>query len=180
MNPSAPKSLPSAAVKIRLLQDAVYAEDTDLWLTQLRYRSHIQDYFCEIGLELVIHEEDGFGYGYAIGWKERNFRRIGAQKVPSEVIFPSQDDYLRFLDKAAEVKQFELDCRLITQRCPELISWMQTKPLKVVTHAGAWDGLLSVSLHLKENPRPNCYLRELPVGWSPPRCFRRTQSRVRA
>ncbi len=62
MNPTAPKSFPSAAVKIRLLQDAVYAEDTELWLTLLRYRSHIQNYFSEIGLELVIHEEDGFGY----------------------------------------------------------------------------------------------------------------------
>src|SRR6267378_3715296 len=62
MNPTAPKSFPSAAVKIRLLQDAVYAEDTELWLILLRYRSHIQNYFSEIGLELVIHEEDGFGY----------------------------------------------------------------------------------------------------------------------
>ena len=109
------------------------------------------------------NSKEQIGYGYAIGWKERNFRRIGAQKVPSEVIFPSQDDYLRFLDKAAEVKQFELDCQLITQRCPELISWMQTKPLKVIANAGAWHGLLSVSIHLKENPQPNCYVRELPV-----------------
>jgi hypothetical protein len=103
------------------------------------------------------------GFGYAIGWKERNFRRIGAQKVPSAVSFLTRDDYLRFLDKTAEVEQFELDSQLIRQRCPELISWMQTKPLKVVANAGAWNGLLSVSLHLKENPQPNCYLRELPV-----------------
>jgi len=40
---------------------------------------------------------------------------------------------------------------------------MGAKPLKVIAHAGDWDGLLSVSLHLKDNPRPNCYLRELPV-----------------
>ena len=107
--------------------------------------------------------KEHIGYGYAIGWKERNFRRIGAQKVPSEVIFPTQDDYLRLIDKVAEVEQFEIDYQLIRQRCPELISWIQTKPLKVVAHAGAWDGLLTVSLHLKENPRPNCYMRELPV-----------------
>ncbi len=113
--------------------------------------------------ELRKGSKEQIGFGYAIGWKERTFRRIGAQKVPSEVSFFTRDDYLRFLDKTAEVEQFELDCQLIRQRCPELISWMQTKPLKVIANAGAWHGLLSVSLNLKENPQPNCYVRELPV-----------------
>lgn len=62
MNPNPPKSFPSAGVKIRLLQDAVYAEDGDLWATLLRYRPHVENYFHEIGLELVVHEDDGFAY----------------------------------------------------------------------------------------------------------------------
>jgi len=102
-------------------------------------------------------------YGYAITWEQRNSRRMGMQNVPAKVTFPTQDDYVQFLDKVAEVAQFEKDRDLIRQRCPELVSWMGAKPLKVIGHAGHWDGLLSVSLHLKHNPRPNCYLRELPV-----------------
>jgi hypothetical protein len=62
MNANTPKSFPSAGVKIRLLQDAVYAEDGDLWTTLLRYRQHVENYFNEIGLELVVHEEDGFAF----------------------------------------------------------------------------------------------------------------------
>lgn len=62
MNPTPQKPLPSAGVKIRLLQDAVYAEDEDLWLILLRYRTHVENYFQELGLELVVHEEDGFAY----------------------------------------------------------------------------------------------------------------------
>lgn len=62
MNPTQPKVFPSAAVKVRLLQDAVYAEDGELWETLLRYRNHIEGYFHEIGLELVVHEEDGFAH----------------------------------------------------------------------------------------------------------------------
>jgi hypothetical protein len=62
MNPNPPKSFPSAAVKVRLLQDAVYSEDMELWATLLRYRQHIENYFQEIGLQLVVHEEDGFAY----------------------------------------------------------------------------------------------------------------------
>jgi hypothetical protein len=57
-----PKSFPSAAVKIRLLQDALYSDDTELWTTLLRYRQQVENYFQEIGLQLVIHEEDGFAY----------------------------------------------------------------------------------------------------------------------
>ena len=102
-------------------------------------------------------------YGYAITWEQRNSRRMGMQNVPAKVTFPTQDDYVQFLDKVAEVAQFERDRDLIRQRCPELVSWMGAKPLKVIDHAGHWDGLLSVSLHLKHNPRPNCYLRDLPV-----------------
>jgi hypothetical protein len=62
MNPTPPKTFPSAAVKVRLLQDAIYSEDADLWATLLRYRPHIETYFQEIGLNLVVHDEDGFAY----------------------------------------------------------------------------------------------------------------------
>ena len=63
MNPNPPRTFPSAAVKVRLLQDAVYSDDAELWVILLRYRSpHLENYFQEIGLELVVHEEDGFAY----------------------------------------------------------------------------------------------------------------------
>jgi hypothetical protein len=62
MNPNPPKSFPSGSVKVRLLQDAVYSDEMELWATLLRYRNHIEYYFQEIGLEVVVHEEDGFAY----------------------------------------------------------------------------------------------------------------------
>src|SRR5260370_386940 len=62
MTPTLPRTYPSAAVKVRLLQDAIYSEDVELWPTLLRYRLHIENYFGEIGLELIVHEEDGFAY----------------------------------------------------------------------------------------------------------------------
>lgn len=62
MNPAPAKNHPTAAVKIRLLQDAVYSEEADLWTALLRYQQHIENYFHEIGLELVVHEQDGFAY----------------------------------------------------------------------------------------------------------------------
>jgi hypothetical protein len=55
-------SPPAASVKVRLLQDAVYSEDANLWSALLRYQAHIEAYFRDIGLELVVHEDDGFAY----------------------------------------------------------------------------------------------------------------------
>jgi hypothetical protein len=62
MTPPTTKTFPSAAVKVRLFQDAVYSEDAELWAALLRHQPHIENYFQEIGLELVVHEQDGFAY----------------------------------------------------------------------------------------------------------------------
>ena len=109
------------------------------------------------------HSKEQASYGYTITWEERNFRRLGMQRIPREVAFPTQEDFVRFIGKVAEVRQFQADHELIRQRCPELLPWAQTKPLKIVAHPGSWQGLLNVCLYLREHPRPNCYLRELPV-----------------
>jgi hypothetical protein len=103
------------------------------------------------------------GFGYDITWEDRNFRRLGTQKIPNIVAFSNQEDYLRFLNKLTEVRSFQSDYHLIKQEFPELTLWAQAKPLKVVAHAGDWTGLLAVCAYLRKHGRPNCYLRELPV-----------------
>jgi hypothetical protein len=116
------------------------------------------------GIELLRKQsKEQLGFGYEIIWEERKFRRLGTQKIPSAVTFPTQEDYVGFLNKQTELRQFQSDYSLIQKQCPELCVWAQTKPLKAVAHAGVWQGLLDVCLYLRNNPRPNCYLRELPV-----------------
>lgn len=107
--------------------------------------------------------KEKLGFGYEITWEQRTYRRLGAQSVPSGVSFPSRDDYVRFLKADSEVARFESDYATIGRECSELVPWAQERPLKVVAHAGAWIGLLKVCNHLKDHPRPNCYLRELAV-----------------
>jgi hypothetical protein len=103
------------------------------------------------------------GFGYDITWTERKFKRLGVQTIPATVAFTTQDDYARFLGKMTEIRAFQADYSLISQQFPELIPWAQARPLRVVAHAGEWDGLLGVCAHLRQYGRPNCYLRELPV-----------------
>lgn len=112
---------------------------------------------------LTSQSKEQTGFGYEITWKEKTFRRLGAQRIPATVALTTQEDYVRFLKKQSEVRQFVADCELIQHQCPELRDWARDRPLKVVAHAGVWQELLNVCLHLRSKPRPNCYLRELPV-----------------
>lgn len=114
-------------------------------------------------ITLREHSKQTKGFGYSVEWKEQNFRRFGEQQVPATVSFPTREDYTRFLGKCSEVRQFEQDCKLVLESSPELAEWIQRNPLKVVEHADDWTGLIAVCAHLRQNGRPNCYLRELPV-----------------
>lgn len=114
-------------------------------------------------IALREHSKQTKGFGYSVEWKEQTFRRFGAQQVPVTVSFPTREDYTRFLGKCSEVRQFEQDCNPVLESFPDLAKWIQRNPLKVIEHAGDWTGLIAVCAHLRQNGRPNCYLRELPV-----------------
>jgi hypothetical protein len=114
-------------------------------------------------IALREHSKQAKGFGYSVEWKEQNFRRFGEQQIPATVSFATREDYTRFLGKCSEVRQFEQDCKLVQESFPELVEWIQRNPLRVVEHAGDWTGLIAVCAYLRQNGRPNCYLRELPV-----------------
>lgn len=114
-------------------------------------------------IALREHSKQTKGYGYMVEWKQQSFRRYGEQQVPATVSFPTREDYTRFLAKCSEVRNFEQDCKLLLESFAELAEWIQRNPLKVVEHAGDWTDLITVCAHLRQNGRPNCYLRELLV-----------------
>ncbi|KAF0179598.1 MAG: hypothetical protein FD161_1215 [Limisphaerales bacterium] len=104
MSPPAQRTFPSAAVKVRLLQDAVYSEDEELWPALLRHRPHIEHYFQEIGLELVVHEDDGFAYLKQAQQEEqagmpRLFRRDKLTKGVAIIGVVLREQLLRFDEK---------------------------------------------------------------------------------
>lgn len=104
MSPPTPRSFPSAAVKVRLLQDAVYLEDEELWAALQRHRSHIENYFQEIGLELIVHDDDGFAYLKQAQLEEqagvpRLFRRDKLTKGVAIIGVVLREQLLRFDEK---------------------------------------------------------------------------------
>lgn len=77
------------------------------------------------------------------------------------MLFESEPDYLKFLGKEREVAAFKEDVALIRNSVPQLNDWLN--PQKVIEYAGQWADLLEVCLYFQKNPRPNLYIRELPI-----------------
>ena len=103
------------------------------------------------------------GYGYTIEWKKVNTKALGLQDFPDKVLFESAEDYERFLHKKDEIYSFRANTSTILAAFPTLTIWIEKYPLKVVNNVGIWGDLLKVITYFTENPRPNLYIRELPI-----------------
>jgi len=53
---------PYAPALVKLLKGPVYADADDVWETLLRHRQAIDDYFNQLGLELVLAEHDALAF----------------------------------------------------------------------------------------------------------------------
>ncbi len=53
---------PYAPAVIKLLQGVVYHDDAATWNLLLAHQSAIEEYLGRIGLEVLVHEADGFAY----------------------------------------------------------------------------------------------------------------------
>ena len=103
------------------------------------------------------------GVGYTVVLEERQRRKRAFQNEPVAVVIETEDDYVELLEKREEVAKFRADVALIAERLPQGLRALRQSPAVVIGNAGDWPGILEVAEYLKENPRPGCYVRALPV-----------------
>ncbi|HEV2471915.1 MAG TPA: DUF4194 domain-containing protein [Chthonomonadales bacterium] len=53
---------PYAPVVLKLLQNPLFSDESAAWNLLLTHLTPVQEYFARIGLEVRIHEDDGFAY----------------------------------------------------------------------------------------------------------------------
>jgi hypothetical protein len=102
--------------------------------------------------------------GCNIEWTEVNSRRWGKQRFPQRLEFGDETSYLRALGKTKEVARFRENLAITRERCPVLVSYLETRPSDAVEFVDDWAGLLEVCCFLRLHPRPNLYARELPLS----------------
>lgn len=103
------------------------------------------------------------GFGYSLDFQKVKTKYLGVQDLPVSIYFDSEKDFLKFLGKENEVDSFKLNVEIIHREFPELKDWIIKNPKKVLDNANEWKNILQVCQYFKQNPKPNFYIRELPV-----------------
>jgi hypothetical protein len=101
--------------------------------------------------------------GYTLEWETINTQTLGKQTVPRRVIIPNLEDYLAYIRKRIVFDHFVADVSIIRQKFPALENWLYARLQDVIEYHGEWDNLLIVCDYFVKNPRPNVYIRELPI-----------------
>jgi hypothetical protein len=110
--------------------------------------------------------KDTIGYGYRIDFIKRKDKKIGEQLFPDRIYFDTPSDYLKFIGKEKEFERFIRETHKILFEIPDLKSWIINHPQKVIDNFEKWDDLLKVCKFFIKNPRPDLYIRELPLDIS--------------
>lgn len=113
--------------------------------------------------DITDNSKERRGYGYTVIWQTVRHKKLGEQDLPKEIAFDTEADFLKFIRKEAEARQFKHDVSSILSAFPVLAGWVKAHPLKVVANSAAWPGLLKVLRYFSLNPRPCMYIRELPI-----------------
>jgi hypothetical protein len=113
---------------------------------------------------LQAQSKERRGRGYTLAYQVQHKRFSGQQTVPIRAIIETEQDFLWLIEKEEEFDLFRKDVMLLKERLPRLVAWIERSPQKVVEHHGLWPDLLAVCCYFQDHPRPNLYIRELPIN----------------
>lgn len=125
-------------------------------------KSSLPEFEREIQL-IHSHSKEKKGYGYTLEFQKVKTKYLGTQDLPISIYFDNEKDFLKFLGRENEVDSFKSNVEIILREFPELKVWIIKSPKKVIDNANEWQSILQVCQYFKQNPKPNFYIRELPV-----------------
>ncbi len=125
-------------------------------------KSSLVEFEREIQL-ILSHSKEKKGFGYSLDFQKVKTKYLGVQDLPISIYFDNEKEFLKFLDKENEVNSFKSNVETILREFPELKDWIIRNLRKVIDYANEWKNILQVCHYFKQNPKPNLYVRELPV-----------------
>ena len=112
---------------------------------------------------LYKNSKNETGSGYLIKTSGKNFRRTGTHELPDSIVFETSDDYLHYVGKKKEWKSFLNNYELLMASLPQLKEWVLSNALLLTSPSKYWNDLVKVCQYFITTPRPNLYLRQLPI-----------------
>ncbi|MEJ2700034.1 MAG: DUF3322 domain-containing protein [Desulfuromonadales bacterium] len=117
--------------------------------------------FAEVR-DWIARLDDGAKH-YRVVWRSVRHRILGENAVPAEVWIDSREAALAMIGRRREAERFREQVALTRERFPELLPWLEKRPLRALELAGEWPLLLAVVAWLKNHPRPGIYLRQVEI-----------------
>lgn len=125
-------------------------------------KSSLQEFEKEIQ-QVVSQSKEKKGFGYTLEFQKVKTKHLGTQDLPTSIFFDTEIDFLKFLSKEKDVELFKINIEKIINAFPELKEWIIQNPKKVIDNTNEWESILKVCEYFKQNPKPNLYIRELPI-----------------
>lgn len=126
-------------------------------------KSSLVEFEKEI-ITIASQSKEKRGFGYTLEFQKVKTKHLGTQDLPISIYFDTEKDYLKYLGKEKETERFRNDSKKIISSFPELKNWVLQNPAKVIQNQNEWDNILLVCGYFKANPKPNLYVRELPIN----------------
>lgn len=126
-------------------------------------KSSLPEFEKEI-LLLISQSKEKKGFGYILDFQKVKTKYLGTQDLPTTIYFDSEKDLIKYLGKEKEVELFKMNYEKIIFAFPELKDWVIQNPSKVIQNQNVWEGILKVCIFFKQTPKPNLYVRELPIN----------------
>lgn len=113
---------------------------------------------------LYRYSKNQTGIGYLVKTAEKNFRHTGSHELPDAIVFETVEDYVGFTGRKKEWKLFMLNFEKVINSIPQLKAWILSNCAWLTDAKTNWDDILKVCRYFLDNPRPNLYLRQLPIA----------------
>lgn len=96
-------------------------------------------------------------------WRDVNHRVLGPNSVPDEVWIDTLEDALGLIGKRRDAERFAAIVTLTGERHPELLSWLEKRPLRALDLAEEWPKLLDIVSWVRQYPTSGIYLRQVDI-----------------
>jgi hypothetical protein len=103
------------------------------------------------------------GSAYELTFAEVQTRKEGLQSHLKGISFPNLEAYLQFTQQKTAFATFTQNVELVRSSLPQLENWMHLYPPQMVKYPGEWSDIILICNYFLKNPRPNLYIRELPI-----------------
>ena len=113
--------------------------------------------------QLYRNSKNNTGIGYQVVTKEQRMRRMGSHELPDSIVVETLEDYLHLTGLGKDWALFNVNYGRLIESLPVLKDWIYNHVDWLTEKRIDWEHILKVCHYFLGNPRPDLYIRQLPI-----------------